>query len=78
MAKTITLTVDEWTQLRKRLKQEYNWKPSIFMIRSVVARELGFTTRYHQEYIENVGMKETVALDFFDDNLETLFRLKYL
>ena len=78
MAKTITLTVPEWTELRKRLKEEYDWKPSIFMIRSVMARELGFTTRYHQEWIEHVGMKETVALDFYDDNLETMFRLKYL
>ena len=78
MAKSINLTVNEWTVLRKQLRDEYDWKPSVFMIREVMRRELGFTIRFHQEWIEHVGMKETVALDFYDDNLETLFRLKYL
>lgn len=78
MAKTIQLTVQEWTVLRKRLKEEYAWKPSLFLMREVMRRELGFTTRYHQVYVPAVGYSESVCLDFYDDNLETLFRLKYL
>ena len=78
MAKSIKLTSKEWTTLRKRLKEEFNWKPSVFMIRETMKRELGFTTRFHQEYTEQTGYIECIYLDFYDDNMETLFRLKYL
>lgn len=74
----ITLTVKEWTQIRKQLKVEYAWKPSIFMIKHVMKRELGFTPRYHTTYSEQTGSSEIVCLDFYDDPSETLFRLKYL
>lgn len=78
MAKSIKLTTKEWTAIRKQLKEEYKWKPSIFFIREVMRRELGFTTRFHTTYSEQRGSEEIIYLDFFDDNLETLFRLKYL
>ena len=78
MAKTIQLTVEEWARIRKRIKEEYDWKPSVFMIRAVMRRELGFTTRYHQDYDSQTGYSETICLDFYDDNMETVFRLKYL
>jgi hypothetical protein len=74
----ITLTTREWTRIRKRMKEEYSWKPSVFMIREVMKRELGFTTRYHRTYTEQRGSEEVVYLDFYDDPSETLFRLKYL
>jgi hypothetical protein len=48
------------------------------MIREVMKRELGFTTRYHRTYTEQRGSEEVVYLDFYDDPSETLFRLKYL
>lgn len=78
MTKSIKLTVKEWTDLRKQLKVEFEWKPSVLIIREVMRRELGFTTRLHATYSEQRGIEEVVYLDFFDDNLETLFRLKYL
>ena len=74
----ITLNVKEWTRIRKQLREEYAWKPSVFMIREVMRRELGFTTRYHSEYDEQTGSTETVCLDFYNDAAESWFRLKYL
>lgn len=78
MSKSIELTAKEWKDIRNRIKKDYAWKPSVLIIREVMKRELGFTTRYHQYWTEQTGYMETIYLDFFDDNLETLFRLKYL
>jgi hypothetical protein len=69
----LSLTVKQWTQIRKQLKEEYHWKPSVLMI-----RELGFTTRYHKEYQEQTGYVETIYIDFYNDAAESYFRLKYL
>ena len=76
MAKSIKLSTDNWAKLRQRLQQEYAWKPSVFMIRSTMLRELGFTPRLHLEQGKK-QYKEIVYLDFIDDQMETLFRLKY-
>jgi hypothetical protein len=74
----LTLTASEWRKIRKQLKEEYVWKPSIFLIRETMKRELGFTTRYHKTYSHQHGTQEIIYLDFFDDAKETWFRLKYL
>jgi hypothetical protein len=74
----IALTAKEWKPIRVRLKEEYAWKPSVLMIRDVMKRELGFTTRYHKEYREQTGYTEMIHLDFYDEQKETFFRLKYL
>ena len=74
----ITLEAREWNRIRKRLKEEYAWKPSIFMIREVMRRELGFTTRYHREWDNQTGSTEYICLDFYSDDAESWFRLKYL
>ena len=73
----LTLDAREWAKIRKQIKEEYSWKPSILLIRDVMRRELGFVTRY-QEYSQTHGTKEAIFLDFYDDAMETLFRLKYL
>lgn len=78
MANSIRLEEPEWRKLRKQLKEEYAWKPSVLMIRSTMLRELGFTTRYHREYSEQHGTQECVYLDFYNDAAETFFRMKYL
>lgn len=87
-AKSIKLTEKEWKVLRRRLAEEYKWKPSVLIIRDVMRRELGFTTRYHREWVPDPGSAgaydgygqyvEFIYLDFFDDEKETFFRLKYL
>ena len=74
----ITLEPREWTRIRKQLKLEYAGQPSIFMIREVMKRELGFTTRYHQVYSNQTGYIEHVCLDFYNDAAESWFRLKYM
>jgi hypothetical protein len=74
----LTLTVSEWTKIRKRLKADYAMKPSIFLIRETMKRELGFLPRYHRTYSSQRGSEEVVYIDFFDDTSESYFRLKYL
>lgn len=78
MAKSIELTAKEWRDIRRSIKADYPTKPSVLIIREVMRRELGFTTRLHQTWTPQQGRIDTIYLDFFDDNLETLFRLKYL
>jgi hypothetical protein len=74
----ITLETREWTRIRKQLKEEYAWKPSVLLIRETMKRELGFTTRYHRVYKEQTGYAEHVCLDFYNDASESWFRLKYM
>ena len=87
-AKSIKLTEKEWKLIRRRLAEEYQWKPSVLIIREVMLRELGFTTRYHTEWMPDPGPAgaydghgkwvEFIFLDFFNEEKETFFRLKYL
>lgn len=77
----IKLTLTEWAAIRERLVQEY--PPSVIIIREVMKRELGFTVRRHREWIEQPGHegyypRDNIYLDFYNDNQETFFRLKYL
>lgn len=76
MAKSIKLSTENWGNLLKRLREEYKWKPSVMIIRSTMLRELGFTPRLHVEQSKEQYM-EIVYLDFVDDHMETIFRLKY-
>ena len=82
MANTIQFTPKEWKPIRQRLKDEYAWKPSVLLIRETMKRELGFTIRMHRQWVEDgdmgSGYKDIVCLDFFDEQQETMFRLKYL
>jgi hypothetical protein len=79
MAKSIQFTVEEWAQLRLKMAKDHELKPSIFMIREVMKRELGFTTRMHRQWDPGmVNYQEHVLLDFWNDEKETFFRLKYL
>jgi hypothetical protein len=84
MAKPIRLTDEEWKKIRVQILEEFKLKPSVLMIRSVTRRELGFTTRYHREWVPAPGYdgygqyEEFIFLDFYNDEQETFFRLKYL
>lgn len=73
---TIKLTEAEWTKLHDRISKEH--PPAVLLIRTVMKRELGFTTRTHHEWTSRHGYSKIVCLDFFDDQQETMFRLKYL
>ena len=88
MANSIRLTTGQWHTIRQRIREEYPTQDSVLIIRSVMQRELGFTTRLHREWLveNNSGgeydgygdYQESIYLDFVDDNKETFFRLKYL
>ena len=80
MAKSIQFTPEEWAQLKlKMAKDQELEKASVFMIREVMKRELGFTTRMHRQWDPGmVNFQEYVLLDFWNDEKETFFRLKYL
>ena len=79
MANSIQFTMEEWVQLKLKLVKEHELKSSIFMIREVMKRELGFTTRMHRQWDPGmVNYQEHVLLDFWNDEKETFFRLKYL
>ena len=73
----IKLTETEWAKIHASIAQEY--PPSFLLIRDVMRRELGFTSRRHTEWGEGLVHYNTVIyLDFYDDAQETWFRLKYL
>jgi len=63
----VKLTSKEWADIYNRLAKD--WPSSHLLIREVMRRELGFTVRRHQEWVN---------LDFYDDAKETWFRLRYL
>lgn len=89
----IKLPEAEWARIHQRIvsdpklfmciAQEY--PPSYLLIRDVMRRELGFTSRRHTKW--EAGLVGTfpldynnsvIYLDFYDDAQETWFRLKYL
>jgi hypothetical protein len=75
----IVLEWDKWTPIESRLRVEWAHKPSVFLMRSVMKRELGFTVRKDTKYNNSTyKMITTVHLDFFDAPAETMFRLRYL
>lgn len=80
MGGMIELSEHQWEKLRLRLIEEYQHEPSVMLIRTKMRQVLGFTPRHHQSWPrDQVTMypERRVCLDFFDDRLETWFRLKY-
>ncbi len=76
----IKLTPNQWHVLRDRLRQDY--PASVMLIRSRMREVLGFTDRSHVHWFRPLGSSvargnQEVHLDFFNDALETFFRIKY-
>lgn len=76
MANTITLDMNQWLTIKSKIEHIHGDK--IFLISWVARRELGFTLRRNRYYTKYYIEKETICLDFFNDEMETYFRLKYL
>ena len=73
----IKLTEAKWATINARLRVEWAHKPSVFLMRSVMKRELGFTVR--KDYTDSTFRTiTTFYLDFFNAPAETMFRLRYL
>lgn len=73
---TLVISLDNWKPIRSRICHEYG--DNFFLIRSRVERELGFTSRNHQEWYHNTGWKKDIRLDFHDPVIATFFQLKYI
>jgi hypothetical protein len=75
----ITLTEAKWATIDARVRADWAHKPSVFLMRSVMKRELGFTVRKDTNWNNSTyKMITTVYLDFFNAPAETMFRLRYL
>jgi hypothetical protein len=79
---TIKLSSSEWTDILVKIELEHG--KAAVLIRNVMRRELGFTSRNHRYWKPADGYDghgeyvTEVHLDFYDAAKETLFRLKYL
>lgn len=80
----ISLTKAEWAPIWEQIQTEY--PRSVWMISWKLRAELGFSVRRHMNPDEMVAdadtwydvPKTTVCLDFYDEQMEVYFRLKYL
>jgi hypothetical protein len=77
MAKTITLSKSEWHRLQKKIVEDYGQATVLISWR--LRTTLGFTVREHRNYQPGAEghEKSIICLDFWDDQLQTLFLLKY-
>ena len=73
----------DWADVYSKILQDYGRG---MMVRTRLRRELGFTYRHYQEWItfdrsgdrERKYCEDQVHLDFYDDQAQSWFQLKYL
>lgn len=76
-ANSIPLSEDEWKRISELIKQDYSL--SVLLISHAMMRELGCMVRHHHYFDERKNRYWTqLYLDFFDEQKETFFRLRYL
>ena len=86
MSKSIVLTEGTWLKIYNQIAKTY--PPSVLLIRDRMRAVLGFTSRTHQEWIDQeVDVKDiryrtkysitTIHLDFYNEPKRTMFLLKY-
>ena len=86
MSKSIVLTDMQWDKIRDLIAK--NYPTSVLLIRNNMKDVLGFTVRWHEEWIDRntesrdvcYGTKyrrETIHLDFYNEPKRTMFLLKY-
>ena len=86
MSKPLILTIKSWAKIYKQIAHDY--PPSVLLIREKMKSVLGFTSRTHEEWIDQevdlrdvrYGTKycvQTIHLDFYNDPKRTFFLLKY-
>ena len=78
---TVRLTHSEYERIKSDLIATYGKR---ILISFVCKRELGFTFREHRTYRPGIktddwrDVHSEWVVDFYDDQAETMFRLKYL
>ena len=76
MAKTITLTNQQWERLKSQIIEDYD--RTTVLISWKLKDTLGFTLRQHRDENEADWKKKySMRLDFWDEQLHILFLLKY-
>ena len=86
MSKAIILSVEQWKIILSSITKTY--PPSVLLISNIMKEKLGFTVRWHEEWIDRnlasremgYGTKyrqETIHLDFYNEPKRTMFLLKY-
>lgn len=81
--KPLELTLEEWAEIHLKLSKMFMHKPSVIIMREVMKRELGFTTRRHRYYVKDPVMymwelEEKIMIDFYTPESESWFRLNFL
>lgn len=75
MTRTFTISSDQWMKLREQLISDYGI--SMVLLSFKMRRELGFTPREHTHYELGQGYSSDMRLDFWDEQLQTMFLLRY-
>jgi len=86
MSKSIVISMEQWNKILDAIAKTA--PKSLVLIRKNMKETLGFTVRYHAEWVDrNVesrdfgyGTKyrqETIHLDFYNEPKKTMFLLKY-
>jgi hypothetical protein len=79
MKHTLTLSVQQWRNLKEKIAEDYG--RATIMISWRLKANLGFTIREHVDYQSGANdgwiTGNTIRLDFWDEQLQTLFLLKY-
>ena len=82
----ITMPHGVWQDIMLVLTQEYLDEPSVLLIRDKMRRVLGFTQRFHKEWVET-GKRENgqsygfyqeyTVLDFYNESAHSWFLIKF-
>jgi hypothetical protein len=76
MKHTITLSHIAWHTLREKIIEDYG--RTTVMISWRLRETLGFTVREHRDYNQDDwATRHTIRLDFWNDQMQTMFLLKY-
>lgn len=75
MKHTIALTNKSWLRLKEQIVKDYG--RTTIMISWRLKDTLGFTVREHADYDVDYELRKPIRLDFYDEQLQTLFLLKY-
>lgn len=75
MKHTLTLSVRSWQLLQEKIIEDYGRTTMLISWRTKA--NLGFTVREHRDYDVDGWSMTTIRLDFYDEQLQTLFLLRY-
>jgi hypothetical protein len=82
----ITMPHGVWQDIMLVLTREYLDEPSVLLIRDKMRRTLGFTQRFHKEWVETgkrdngqaYGFyQEYTVLDFYNESARSWFLIKF-